>query len=790
MHEKPDMLHEKRDGSIWITALVVATLMFPTLMFSTSSAMELSKGFVPCQLSDHLSDRLGSFDPEDELDLVVRYDGSIDDGALSSLFELGFKVKYTFSAIPAVHVTGPAKAIEGLSQMEGALYIEDSRPVTRDMEVSNSVINASRLWNRAVRDGSGEARTIDGSGITVAVVDTGIDAGHPDLDYGDKTLFNLYYDGISWVEMENSDLNYGHGTHVAGTVAGNGDASAGARRGVAPGANLIGLSVNVIDGSEEIGYLKALDWVYANSRPNSNPYNIKVATNSWHITVCEYDPQSALSKVIEALTFENNVVTTWSAGNDGRDDPEGQGITTSGEGNTPSAICVAAYEHDGGAVADFSSRGQVGLNHTYPDIGAPGVRIWSTSARRTLISGGTFISGNTNPYYLAISGTSMSTPHVAGLVALLFDAAPSLTISELHEDYSGDDPEGWYTNPLTRIHEVEWILEASALHLEPIPEHGVLANDKNSTGWDGRPIDYVQGYGIVDAEKAVGIALTLDHLRQTNPGISVTVRDAIAAYEDSMVTENVSGSTDVVTASWDGEFSRYSDQFNKPLTVVNQTKYVYVPEGSTKAIVDLTYAAVDLTEGTVGDLAFTIDFNADGEEDYTGSISPQRNGHKHEELTVGDGTSGAYWKFDMIGEGGKVQRPFQDHNYAEFRMEYSMSVQFVLESSENGSNGVENHRLDPLVAPLKLGVPSLEYGDSNINLRSDFYDLTKVELDRGEERSISREGGVSTAIMLFALLAILAAGWVVARKTGLTKKVRFRVMRRREVEEIGPADEQ
>ena len=80
----------------------------------------------------------------------------------------------------------------------------------------------------------------------------------------------------------------------------------------------------------------------------------------------------------------------------------------------------------------------------------------------------------------------MSTPHVAGLVALLWDAAPSMKVSELHEDYSGDQSEDWYSNPLTRIHEVEWIIEESAALLPPDEEHGNIAGDH-----DPQPFLYV-----------------------------------------------------------------------------------------------------------------------------------------------------------------------------------------------------------------------------------------------------------------------------------------------------------
>ncbi|NIP34680.1 MAG: S8 family serine peptidase, partial [Thermoplasmata archaeon] len=402
---------------------------------------------------------------DETVDVIVQFREGTDDGDRALLERLGLQLVHQWSGVDACHVRGPVGAVWRLVDSGSTWYVEPVLPLVLDMEVGTRVINASKVWSTYVQQSLGTAsEPIDGRGVTCVVVDTGIDASHPDLDYGTKTLFNLRSDSGDgpYYEIENSDLGYGHGTHVAGTVAGNGDASAGARRGVAPGANLIGIT---IDTDNSAGYINAMDWIWTNSRPGNNPHNIRLHTNSWHSTVEEYDPQKALIVLINAISFENNVVSTWSAGNDGRQDPEGNELTTSGQGNTPVGIMCAAYERDGSGVAEFSSRGKRGDTHTYPDVGAPGVQIWSCSARRTIISGGSYVGGNENPYYLAISGTSMSTPHVAGLVALLWQAAPSLKISDKHEDHSGD-PGDWFDRDDTRIHEIEWIIEATATYLE------------------------------------------------------------------------------------------------------------------------------------------------------------------------------------------------------------------------------------------------------------------------------------------------------------------------------------
>jgi len=677
--------------------------------------------------------RLSELPGDEELEVIVQFNKKPREYELRVLDMLGLSLEYRYTILPAVFVKGPVSSFIQLTGYPSLKWMEPNLELEQDMEMSTSVINASQTWSREIIDKHDKRVPVDGAGVTVVVVDTGIDAGHPDLDYGEKTIFNKFLDtdgGYAWVEQENTDLYYGHGTHVAGTVAGNGDASAGSRRGVAPGANLIGVTLYDPTAAE---YLVALEWVYDHSRPNSNPYNIRCATNSWHTIEAEYDPESALSQIIMKLAYDNNVVSTWSAGNEGRTDPEGTTVTTSYEGNTPVAVMVAAYERDGSAVTDFSSRGQVGLNHTYPDIGAPGRTIWSTSARRTVISSGTYFGGNTNPYYLAISGTSMSTPHVAGLVALLFQAAPSLSVSELHEDYSGSDT-SWWSNPETRIHEVEWILEASCKYLPPSDATGVFAED-NSTGWDGRPIDYAQGYGIVDVEKAVGIALTLERLRAMHPDKKISVRDALRSYNEMIIYEETSGSTDILSAEWSGEFSRYNDQFGKPMSAVNQTKHVFAPENAVKCIVDMQYNAVSIDKLSFGDITFTIDYNMDGNDDYTGALTPTLGEIKHEEFAVEGGSAGQLWSFDIIGEGFKIIQPLRDRNYVELRIEYKMSVQFVLSGGGGPGENVDGNDTGILVpyykfpsigAPLLHGTPSSEYGGGTITIPKNYYDLTKV----------------------------------------------------------------
>jgi hypothetical protein len=363
---------------------------------------------------------------------------------------------------------------------------------------------------------------------------------------------------------------------------------------------------------------------------------------------------------------------------------------------------------------------------------------------------GSYTGGNTNPYYLAISGTSMSTPHIAGLAALIWQAAPSLMMSDLHEDYSGPDPEAWYSNPNTRIHEVEWIMEASATYLPPTPESGNVAEDDNTTGWGGKPIDYVQGYGIVDARRAVGIALTLQRLRNmcADPGM-ISVMDAIDAYDNQGVPGKIMTPSRNAEVTWSGEFSRYNDQTMNPLSLVNQTKYVEIPEGATEAVVTMTYKGLDTTEFQAGDLAFTIDTNGDGNADHQSELSIL--GGSTDQMTIPVGDEGM-WTFGIIGRGVKIPRPFQGVNYVEMRMEYDISVVFDVE----GNGSYSTRPLNAVFAPLFPG----EVMEEGPTIETYRYSIRGLELPVREEPVVEKEEETPwfLIVVILLILAVIGAG--------------------------------
>lgn len=644
-------------------------------------------------LNKEMTRQVGHWDDDQDVSLLVRLK---DDSYLENIVsfrEWEFEVKATFHSISVVNLKGRAGNIENLLDHPAVERIENDTAVELMMERSLRTINATQVWDSRIREAgsSGTRDNIDGKGVTVVVLDTGIDADHPDLDYAEKTIINLKADipGGPWHERINTDTSYGHGTHCAGTVAGNGDASAGARRGVAPGANLLGLSVGDI-GITLTNVLGGLEWVYEHTKPGANEHNIRVISNSWGTSGREWDPEDAISRICYKLAAENNVVCIFAAGNAGENNHEGTEITTSPYANTPVNVGVAALERDGSGMAYFSSRGQADLTETWPDVGAPGVKIWSAHARKTAISALDKIRGtNPNPYYLAISGTSMATPHVSGLAALMFQACPSLGMSEVHEDWSGTAEYGveWETAPETRIHEVEEVLELSTVFLasgEGVPE------EVSQPGRNSRNMDFAQGYGLVKCDVAVGICLTLRKLRDSYPNRNVTVGEAYDVFFGSEVLykEDTEVRSEEFTASWEGEYSRWNDITQSGLRdTQNQTKYIYIPNSTDQIKFVMTYQVTSAEDLQTGDLSYEIDVGADGSVNYRGTFDPRMTGVKELDVAVDSDKTGMIWKIDIVGRGLKVPiSAFNpDRSYVEIRVEYDASITI----SAGGTNSTE-----------------------------------------------------------------------------------------------------
>jgi hypothetical protein len=285
-------------------------------------------------------------------------------------------------------------------------------------------------------------------------------------------------------------------------------------------------------------------------------------------------------------------------------------------------------------------------------------------------------------------------------------------------------------NPRTRIHEAEWILEATARYV-PLPEADGAAATAPEVGHDDLLHDNAQGYGIVDVHRAVTVALALEKLRRDNPERAVTVADALRAVESGRqyFQPEVVG-TDRVHASWEGEYSRYTDLGGGSLSSVNQTKLLFVPPGTTQLDFTLNYVALDTQRLTFGDLTYAVDWNRDGTNEVTGSLSPlPPGGNKEGTVPVPGDRAGTVVAINVVGNGFKLQRPLQDHNYAEWRAHYSMGVTALVELPQgNAVAVVDKGNVSSMLAPWSASDPSESYAQGSVAINTSYIDIRGVTL--------------------------------------------------------------
>ncbi|MFJ3404239.1 S8 family serine peptidase [Promicromonospora sp. NPDC090134] len=260
------------------------------------------------------------------------------------------------------------------------------------LDHSTAQIGAPEAW----------AAGFDGTGASVAVLDTGIDATHPDVA-----------DQIAQAEsfvpgQAVDDDQHGHGTHVASTVLGTGAASDGLYQGVAPGADLLVGKVLDNDGYGQDSWIIAgMEWGAA----NADVVSMSLGDSSLN------DGTDPMAQALNALSEETGALFVVAAGNSYAEGSLGS------PGTADAALTVGAVD-DGDVRADFSSYGpRVGDHAIKPDLTAPGVGI---VAARSQQSGG-------EGWYVSMNGTSMATPHVAGAAAIVKGAHPELTGPQLKE---------------------------------------------------------------------------------------------------------------------------------------------------------------------------------------------------------------------------------------------------------------------------------------------------------------------------------------------------------------------
>jgi serine protease AprX len=303
-------------------------------------------------------------------------------------------------------------------------------------------VNAPQVWSQL---------GLTGQGVGVAIVDSGV-YPHPDL--AGRIVASIdFTTALPTVSTTPKGDPGGHGTHVAGLVAGDGTQSGGAFTGTAPRANIVDVRVIDANGSSNVStILRGLQWVLA----NRTTYNIKVVNMSFGATPTGSYKSDFMATAAEVLTFAGIAVVV-AAGNSGP-----LAGTASTPGTDPYVITVGALDDNGTSLllddlmAVFSSRGRTAFdNLSKPDLVAPGRKMVSLrspgSALDTLFpERQVTATGALTADYYRLSGTSMAAPVVAGIVALMVERNPTLSPAQIKRRLKSTATTSTFATPLDR----------------------------------------------------------------------------------------------------------------------------------------------------------------------------------------------------------------------------------------------------------------------------------------------------------------------------------------------------
>ncbi|MGW3498995.1 S8 family serine peptidase [Streptomyces sp. NPDC001020] len=349
--------------------------------------------------SDSLPVIVGYADKPSDATLKARVDklAAADRGALLESVDMaGVKVdkkgadRFWRSVKPASEPSRHGRTVTAPNASKVSRLWYDGK-VQASLDKSVPQIGAPEAW----------AKGVDGKGVKVAVLDTGVDLGNADVK--DRlTATRSFVPGAATVQDRK-----GHGTHVASTIAGSGANSGGKYKGVAPGADLlVGKVLNDGGGGLNSWIIDGMEWAAAQGAD----------VVSMSLSGSASSPSDPMTQVVDRLSATTHTLFVVAAGNNG------SGASTIGSpGTADSALTVGAVDKSD-VLAGFSSRGpRVGDSAIKPEITAPGVGI--VAARASGTSMGTPVDAN----YTSADGTSMATPHVAGAAALLAQRHPDWT---------------------------------------------------------------------------------------------------------------------------------------------------------------------------------------------------------------------------------------------------------------------------------------------------------------------------------------------------------------------------
>ncbi len=373
---------------------------------------------------------------DSSLNAVVVYHRLPGEADFAALHDIGIAGGTKFRALPMVILSATRDQIIAISKLSSVRSIYGNRTVTLTSEPEvRSAIGADRAWADREISAKTQNLPVAGRNVTVAVLDTGVDGTHADIagrvtknvKLADTESIGVGFNFPSNSEnLANTDQAYGHGSFVAGVIAGNGGRSGGKYAGIAPMARLVGLSAGDLTLLYVLG---GFDYLLANPELGVRVMNCSFSANT------VFDLNDPVNIATRLLT-DAGVNVVFSAGNTG---PGAHSLNPYAV--APWVVSVGASDTQG-RLAAFSSRGDFASGLFKPTLVAPGVSV--VSLRGSGIATVTGIEGLAGadaqrlssteiPHYTIASGTSFSAPQVAGAIALMLEVNPSLKPAEVRE---------------------------------------------------------------------------------------------------------------------------------------------------------------------------------------------------------------------------------------------------------------------------------------------------------------------------------------------------------------------
>ena len=538
--------------------------------------------------------------PEGSARIFVDYNHHPTDADVSALEELGVQVTFRPKYLDTVTATAPfnSKISEnGILSLPGVVMIEDLGLAEPNMHEAAPNMGVDQVWNDF---------GFDGTGSVVAILDTGVRGDHEGLNDMDDEPFTMgcdqpdpdptnpnpipidcdpkiiaFYDSVFTDSEQDPSTSYDsgtHGSHVAGIAAGTGggqvDPTSGLKYiGAAPGAFLINL-LACCDGDIE-DVIQGAQWAIE----NKDKYGIDIVTSSLGEQQLEIhfdnDGSSAWSRQMDSVV-EAGIITTLSAGNEfgGATFAGCNTIDSPGDANLP--VTVASLDKDLG-LAIYSSRGYTSDGRVKPDVATIGSSIMAPDAA-------------TSDGYTSQSGTSMATPLMAGIAALMVEANPDITPTEFKDIISAHSIE----RDLQLLGDPGFN-DCSILETRPDNEFGFGQAD---------PVAFVEAAGSID--RSLNVSMDVETLQQIGNESYISGTASGVAPGMGLVEVRVGGGIWKGAADLSGDWSQWRVKLDPHDQSGNSTIYarLLVSEDSISPIDSRRVILVDgvVSSGPSGDL--------------------------------------------------------------------------------------------------------------------------------------------------------------------------------------------